>query len=48
MPKTNHSLKNGIEIVKIKTELAHIKKELTSIKDEQKNCLHTLIWVKVV
>mgnify|MGYP005829006909 FL=1 len=55
MPKTNHSLKNGIEIVKIKTELTHIKKELTSIKDEQKKLsayanmgkggLRVVIWV---
>ena len=36
MPKANHSVKNGLEIVKIKTELTHIKKELCSIKEEQK------------
>ena len=35
MPKANHSVKNGLEIVKIKTELTHIKKELCSIKEEQ-------------
>ena len=36
MPKTNQSRINGVEIVKIKTELNYIKKELCSIKDEQK------------
>ncbi len=36
MPKANHSVKNGLEIVKIKTELGHIKKDISSIKDEQK------------
>ena len=55
MPKTNHSLKNGNEIVKINTGLTHIKKELTSIKDAQKKLsayanmgkggLRVVIWV---
>ena len=55
MPKANHSVKNGLEIVKIKTELTHIKKELCSIKEEQKKLsayanmgkggLRVIIWL---
>ena len=55
MPKTNQSRINGLEIVKIKTELNHIKKELCSIKEEQKKVaadanmgrggLKVVIWI---
>ncbi len=49
MPKANHSVKNGLEIVKIKTELTHIKKELCSIKEEQKKLVLLMpIWEKEV